>query len=249
MNLTRHNVSNQRWIIYLLLTGITLLFSTTGLGTEWGTILYPKQKTVIREKRSTNSRVKGKLNAGQLVRADFLNHSWYAVFRPAQKQRDEKLALGYVHASFLYRPVSQASGAPPVEVKLPAKIPLYKVNSEFSPVDVKNISFKITEDGKEILSIEFDRFYMPAMTTVQGEAPRIILSIPDILALKKDWMISNTGGKFVREIRSSLDPQTRVVRIVLHMKPSKDYSVNPAFYEKENIYSLEISEENKRQLP
>ena len=251
MDSTRYNVRNRRWIIYILLAGITLLFSTTGLAAEWGMILYPKHKTVIRAKRSTNSKIKGQLNAGQPVRADFLSNSWYAVFKPTQKKRDEKRALGYVPASSFYRPAasSKVPGTSPVEAKSQANTPLDKVNTGFPPVDIKNISFKITEDGNEALCVEFNRFYMPALTTVQGAAPRIILSIPDIPVLKKDWMIGNAVGKCVKEIRSSLDPQTHVARIVLHMKPSKNYSVNPAFYEKENMYMLEISEENKPQNP
>jgi len=249
MDSTRHNANIQRLIIYLL-CGMALLWGATGLAAEWGTILYPKHKTLIREKRSVNSKVKGKLNAGQPVRADFLRNSWYAVFKPTQKQRDEKRALGYVHASSFYRPpAAMVSSSSPVNTKSQALTSFDKVSVAFPPVDIKDISFKITEDGNEALCIEFNRFYMPALTTVQGEAPRIILSIPDVAALRKDRTIGNAEGKYISKILSSLDPQTHVARIVIHMKPSKDYSVNPAFYEKENMYMLEISEGNKSQIP
>jgi hypothetical protein len=46
-----------------------------------------------------------------------------------------------------------------------------------------------------------------------------------------------------------MDPKTHAALIVLDMDPSKSYFVNPRFYAKDNIYSLEISEEKEASLP
>jgi len=71
---------------------------------KWGSILSVKEKTNIRSERSINSKIKRKLEPGQKVKADFLKDDWYAVFSVTETQRDEKKALGYVHAPLLASP-------------------------------------------------------------------------------------------------------------------------------------------------
>jgi len=46
-----------------------------------------------------------------------------------------------------------------------------------------------------------------------------------------------------------MDSQTGTALIVLDMAPEKDYFVSQAFYQKENMYSLEISEKKETRLP
>ena len=211
--------------------------------------MYPRAKTTIRAKRSVKSKVKGQLKAGQPVKADFLRNSWYAVFKVTETHRSEARALGYVLASLLHGPASKTPGAPSHEEKSSGDVPSKKTEMESLLVDVKNITFKIVEDGKECIFIEFDRFYTPAISTIQGKAPRIVLDVTNVSSFRKEWAVINAGGKLIRQIRSSMNPQTHVARIVLDMEPSKDYSVHPLFYEKENTYSLEIFEEKKIQTP
>jgi polysaccharide biosynthesis transport protein len=71
---------------------------------SWGEILYAKDITNVRASRSINSAIKQKLQPGQKVKADFLQDEWYAVFNIAETKRDEKGALGYVHAPLLFPP-------------------------------------------------------------------------------------------------------------------------------------------------
>ena len=72
--------------------------------------------------------------------------------------------------------------------------------------------------------------------------PLIIIEIQNASLPREKFAAINTGGNFIRLIRSSMDPQTRSALIVLNMAPEKDYFVRPAFYKKENMYSLEISQ-------
>jgi hypothetical protein len=240
-------VNEKRGIILSLTAGITLLIFTTSFAAEWGTVMYPRANTNVRAKRSVASKLKGQLKAGQPVKVDFLRDSWYAVFKVTEKQRNEKMALGYVYAPRLVdKPESNSSGSTVHEEKSARDTP--EIDTE-SPVDVKNITFRITEDGKELLFVEFNRLYTPAISGIQGKAPRIILEITNASTLRKDWAVINTGGRLITKIRSSMNYKTHVARIVLDMEPSKDYFVNPVFYENENTYSLEISEEKKMQLP
>jgi hypothetical protein len=216
----------------------------------WGAIVYPKAKVNIRAKRSAASRLKGQLNEGQPVKADFLQDGWYAVFPVTEEQRNEKKALGYVYAPLLtVKGGDDSPGSAAVRGKSAEDVPAESSGAESSPVDVKNIAFRIAEDGKELLLIEFSRFYSPAISGVEGEEPRIMLEIKNASLLKKDWAVIETGGRFIRKIRSRMDPKTHAALIVLDMEPSKSYFVNPRFYAKENIYSLEISEEKETSLP
>lgn len=216
----------------------------------WGTILYPKRNTNIRAKRSTASPRRGQLKSGQTVKADFLQDGWYAVFPVTQKERNEKMALGYVYAPLLIdKSGPKASGPSAPEIKPTADAPPKTMEAEGRPVEVKNIIFKVAADGKELLFIEFDRFYTPAISGIEGKAPRIILDIKNASAIRNDLAVIQTAGQFIRRIRSRVDPQTGTARIVLDMVPEKDCFVNQSFYIKENMYTLEISEKKESRLP
>jgi len=210
---------------------------------EWGTIMYPKPNTNIRANRSSASKLEGQLKTDEPVKVDFLQDDWYAVFPVTQAERIEKQALGYVYAPLLVDKQEHNSfGSTASEEKSAQDAPRKKIETESLAVDVKDIAFKATVDGKELLFIEFDRFYKPTISRIEGEKPRIVLEIKNASALKKDWSAINTGGNFIRKIRSRLDTKTRTARIVLDMAPEYDYFINQAFYKTDNMYSLEISD-------
>lgn len=75
---------------------------------ETGQLMYALSPTKIREARTKESKVVGKLNGGQRVKAAFLEDEWYAVFHPDETDLSEENALGYVHASRL-KPVEEPS--------------------------------------------------------------------------------------------------------------------------------------------
>jgi len=75
---------------------------------ETGQLMYALSPTKIREARTKESKVVGKLNGGQRVKAAFLQDEWYAVFNPDETDLSEENALGYVHASRL-KPVEEPS--------------------------------------------------------------------------------------------------------------------------------------------
>lgn len=224
------------------------ILSAGGTTEEWGKIMYPRPQTNIRAKRSVSSPVKGQLKADKPVKADFLRDSWYAVFPVSEKRRSETLALGYVYAPLLAlaerQEASSFEGVADDE-KTAGDAPLVVTEAESPAVDVKNITFMAARDGKEVLLIEFSRYYLPAFSGIQGKAPKIVLEIANASAINDDLAVIDTGGRFIRQIRSTLNSKTQVLRIVVDMEPSRYYLVNPAFYEKENLYSLEISEGQK----
>ena len=152
--------------------------SAAGARPAWGAIMYPKAKANIRAKRSADSRLKGQLKEGQPVKADFLQDGWYAVFPVNEEQRNEKKALGYVYAPLLIaKGGDDSTGSAALQGKSAEDAPAKSSEAESPSIDIKNIAFRIAEDGKELLLIEFNRFYSPAISGVEGEEPRIMLEI------------------------------------------------------------------------
>lgn len=216
----------------------------------WGTVMYPKSNANIRAGRSVTSPLKGRLKNGQPVRADFLRDGWYAVFPLTQKQRDEKRALGYVHAPLLTEKRDPGASGPEAAGEKSANVvQSKKTERDNLPVGVKNVGFKAARDGKEMLLIEFDRFYKPMVFGIEGKEPLIILEIGNVSPLREAWAAIDTGGHFILQIRSSMDTESRAALVVLSMAPDKEYSVNQVFYNKENLYALEISEKKQPPLP
>lgn len=80
---------------------LMLLCAVITFAEDWGVIRYVHSRTNIRAARSTKSKIVGKLEAGQKVRADFLKDNWYAIFGLDDEVRDEQQALGYVYAPLL----------------------------------------------------------------------------------------------------------------------------------------------------
>jgi len=240
-------MKTNNWVKLILIAGITLSVTAVSIAEEWGTVMYARPNTLIREKRSMNSRIKGHLGEKQAVKADFLKDGWYAVFSLMEKDRNESKALGYVYKTRLYVDTHKSVAATPDSEKKWENGST--VSNKNLNIDVKNISFKLKNNGNESIFIEFNRFYTPAISSVEGKEPRIVLDIENVSSFKKEWSVIKVEGKLIKQIRSSMDYKARKARIVLDLEPSKDYFVQPVFGEREHIYSLQISADDKKQEP
>jgi hypothetical protein len=219
-----------------------IIITTAGwsIAEEWGTIMYARPNTIIRAKRSMNSTIKGRLRAGQAVKTDFVKDDWYAVFPLTEKERREDKALGYVFASRLYSQQAKPALITPKEEKPPEEGTLVSDDEENRKIEVKNITYKLDDDGKEAILIAFDRFYTPAIFTIEGKSARIVLNIVNVSSFRKEWANIDVGGKILKRIRCSENPQTHVLRIVLDVEPLRNYQVLPVFNKRNNIYMLGI---------
>lgn len=83
-----------RTVPLILFSAIAVCFAAVCIAADWGTVLYTRSETVIREKRTVKSRIKGRLKENQAVRADFFKDHWYAVFPVNARQRNEKKRSG-----------------------------------------------------------------------------------------------------------------------------------------------------------
>jgi len=207
----------------------------------WGTIMYAEDKTNIRAKRSVDSKLRGSLMPGQNVKADFLKDDWYAVFKVTETVRSEKKGIGYVHAPRLFKTPLPETG---LEARKKGRVPAAdKPAQETFSVVVKSIRHKVLPEGKEVLLVEFNRFYVPAVYNVEGDAPMIIMDVTRTSSMKKEWSDIHTDGTLIRKIWVSLIRTANILRIVMHMTPDKDYDIKPTFYtgEDSKVYALEVT--------
>ena len=264
-------MKTDRWLALVLLVEIIFILTAPVFAEEWGKVMYARPNTLIRDKRTIDTTViRGSLKGGEAVKADFLKDGWYAIFDLAEKQRNESRARGYVHASrLLDRPSLLAEKSPgsqkPEEACLTKNREQSELPKELSDsnkpaqsmgpyvkdegnnaVEVKDIKFKLGANGEEFLYIEFDRFYTPAISAVQGKNPKIILDINNLASFNRDWTAIKTNGNLIRIIRASMDTKKHTCRIVLDMDPAKDYSVQPVFAEMDNTYVLKVSDDNQK---
>jgi len=208
---------------------------------SWGTTMYSKDKTNIRTKRSIDSMLRGFLIPGQTVKADFLKDDWYAVFKITETVRSETKALGYVYAPRLFRtPLPETATEAMKKGELPA---VDKSEQDIFSVVVKSIRHKVLPEGKEVLFVEFDRFYVPAVYNIEGDTPMIIMDVTRTSSMKKEWSEIRTDGTLIRKIRVKLNPTADILRIVLDMTPDKDYDIKPTFYtgKGSEVYALEVT--------
>lgn len=200
---------------------------------RWGTIMQTETKTNIREKRTIHSRVRGALTPGQKVRADFLRDDWYAVFDPEETERLEKKALGYVYAPRLFKvDIPAETKGEPTAVTKPLP-PTYSVT-------VKSIRCKVLPEGKEVLLVEFDRSYMPAVYSIEGDKPMIVMDVTRTSSMEKEWADLKPEGVLIRRVQANLNSAAGILRITLEMAPKKDYTINPVLYVDDRIYALEV---------
>ena len=268
-----------RTVPLILFSAIAVCFAAVCIAADWGTVLYTRSETVIREKRTVKSRIKGRLKENQAVRADFFKDHWYAVFPVNARQRNEKKALGYVYKERLtsekpesaaaesdikkkQEPVSEPTDlkpAPTPEASAPSPAtadtkhapaePKPAVSDQKPAIAVKSLRFKARDNGRDSIFIEFNRFYAPSISSIEGDKPRIVLDLENVTSFQVEKNLIKVDGVHIRQIRSHMDRKTRKARIVLDLEPLKDYYVQPEFAQKENLYSLHVLAEDKKKEP
>jgi hypothetical protein len=105
---------------------------------------------------------------------------------------------------------------------------------------VKSISFQVENEVEKVF-VQLNAQFIPTVAAIEGDNPRIYMDFQDIV----EWSGPSTipvNGQLVKQIRVHLHHDKKVLRIVLDLTPSLDCTVNPVYYNAENIYCLEISE-------
>ena len=108
---------------------------------------------------------------------------------------------------------------------------------------VKKIAFTSDKIGGEWISLFCNQSCTPELSSLEGENPRVVMDMKGVFLIQTKARNVNTGGKLVKKVRSYLDEQTNILRVVLDMEPSKSYIVRPRQDPPENAYVLMIYED------
>jgi hypothetical protein len=114
-------------------------------------------------------------------------------------------------------------------------------NQKF-PLTVKRIVFTPDKTGGEWISIFCNRSCAPELFTLDGENPRVVMDMKGVSLIQTKALNVNAGGRLVKSIRSHLNKQTNILRVVLDMEPSKNYIIRPRQSPSGN-YMLTIKED------
>lgn len=107
---------------------------------------------------------------------------------------------------------------------------------------VKNITFTLDKGGGEKIEIFCNQSCTPALFSLEEENPRVVMDMKGVSLIQTKTRNVNTGGTLVKRIRSYLDKQTSILRVVLDMEPSKYYTVRPIQDPSGNTYVLKVDE-------
>jgi tetratricopeptide (TPR) repeat protein len=107
---------------------------------------------------------------------------------------------------------------------------------------VKIIAFARDKGGSERIVLFCNQPCMPELSAIEEENPRVVLDMKGVVLIQTKARNVDTGGRLVKRIRSYLDKQTSILRVVLDMDPSKYYLVCPVRGPSGNTYALSIRE-------
>jgi len=115
----------------------------------------------------------------------------------------------------------------------------HKINALLkNNIIIKSIKFEFKKDRDNVF-IASNTFFVPEILTLEGDDPRIVIDIKPV----SSWSgrpATLVEGNLVRQIRTYLHLDTKKLRIVLDLNPSENYYINQIYYEKKNIYCIEI---------
>ena len=109
------------------------------------------------------------------------------------------------------------------------------------PLEIKNIKFKLKENGNEAVYIYSNRDFTPSVFALNDG--RLVIDIKDLPAYKKGPSKIVVNGRFIRQIRIQFHDKSKTLRVVLDHNPSKNYIVNQIFFEIEKVYVIEVEEQ------
>jgi tetratricopeptide (TPR) repeat protein len=119
---------------------------------------------------------------------------------------------------------------------------LCMAQDQTTTLTVKEITFKTDNGGKEKVAIICNQACIPDLFSLKGKKPRIVMDLKGVSSIESKYRKVNTSGKLVKTIRSYLDNNSKQLRVVLGMDPSKYYIVHATQNQMLNAFSLEISE-------
>jgi AMIN domain len=106
---------------------------------------------------------------------------------------------------------------------------------------IKNIAFNRSKGGIERIALFCNQSCVPELFSLEGRNLRLVMDMKGVFLIQTKARNISTGGELVKRVRSYLDKQTTILRIVLDMEPSKYYIVRP-MHDPSGNYMLTIKE-------
>ena len=107
-----------------------------------------------------------------------------------------------------------------------------------SGIIIKSIKFELKKDRENVI-IASNTFFVPKILTLEGDKPRIVIDIKPVSSWSGRYK-TPVKGHLIRQIRTHLNPGTNKLRVVLDLNHSENYFIKQVYYEKKNIYSIEV---------
>jgi hypothetical protein len=124
--------------------------------------------------------------------------------------------------------------------------PSLAASGENSPIDdvqekviVGDMNFVREKDGAESVCFALSRFCSPHIFSIPGKKPRIVIDVKPVPKWYGKPSIQVGGHQIIR-VRSHLHKAEEKLRIVLDLDPSKDFTVEPRYYETERVYCIYV---------
>jgi ketosteroid isomerase-like protein len=135
------------------------------------------------------------------------------------------------------RPLAKKIAPTPSPVGHAKKNKDLKVLSQNSII-IKSIKLELKKK-LERLFIASNKYFVPKILTLEGDHPKIVIDIKPVFSWNGPYR-TPANGNLIRQIRTYMHPKSKTLRIVLDLKPSENYYIDQIYYEKRNIYCLEI---------
>ena len=111
-----------------------------------------------------------------------------------------------------------------------------------TPLIVKNIIFTPDKTRGDRITLLCNQSCAPELYSLEGKNPRVVMDMKGVSLIQTKARNVNIGGRLVKRIRSHLNKQTSILRVVLDMEPSKSYIVRP-MQDPSGNYMLTIKED------
>ena len=108
---------------------------------------------------------------------------------------------------------------------------------------VRSIQFQLGGERENVF-IDLNNFSIPVFFTLEGDKPRIVLDIKRVSFWKGQSKIP-VNGKYIQQIRTHLHKNSEKLRVVLDLKPKKDYMVQQIYDMNANVYTIEVRDAEK----
>jgi len=107
-------------------------------------------------------------------------------------------------------------------------------------ITVKNITYKIDKETEKVI-IELNRATTPIVFDINGNNPRIVIDIMDVLPCKGRYR-TPIKGKLIKQIRAYYHKDSEKLRVVLDLYPGRDYVLSQLQISQKFLIELKPSE-------